>query len=99
LQEAEVTRIGGSDTRPIDVRVIAATNRKLLEEVAAGRFREDLFYRLAVAVLRLPPLRNREGDLSLLIDTLLKQVNERSRGEPGFEDKKLSAGAKNLLIH
>ena len=97
LQEGEVTRIGESDARKTDVRAIAATNRKLLEEVAAGRFREDLFYRLAVAVLRLPPLRDREGDLSLLVETLLKQVNERSRSEPGFEDKKLSAGARNLL--
>jgi transcriptional regulator with GAF, ATPase, and Fis domain len=98
LQEGQVTRIGESEARSIDVRVIAATNRKLLEEVSASRFREDLFYRLAVAVLRLPPLRDREGDLSLLIDVLLKQVNERSRSEPGFQDKKLASGARNLLV-
>lgn len=98
LQEGEVTRVGESETRKVNVRVLAATNRKLLEEVGRGSFREDLFYRLAVAVLRLPPLREREGDISLLVEALLKQVNEKARDEPGFREKKLSAGAKNLLL-
>jgi len=98
LQESEVTRIGSSKARKIDVRIIAATNRDLSEEVKLGRFREDLFYRLAVAVLKIPPLRQRDSDLGLLIDALLKRVNAESAEEPGYMHKKLSAGAKNLLM-
>jgi transcriptional regulator of acetoin/glycerol metabolism len=66
LQEGEVTRVGVTAPTPLDVRIIAATNRTLSDEVAAGRFREDLFYRPAAAVIRLPPLREREGDAALL---------------------------------
>jgi DNA-binding NtrC family response regulator len=99
LQEGEVTRIGETECRHVDVRVIAATNRVLANEVAAGHFREDLFHRLAVAVLKLPPLRERQGDVGLLLDKLLEQVNAESRTEPGYKDKKLSAGARNVLLH
>jgi transcriptional regulator with GAF, ATPase, and Fis domain len=98
LQEGEVTRIGETARRPIDVRVIAATNRILANEVTAGRFREDLFHRLAVAVLKLPPLRERQGDVGLLLDKLLEQVNGESRTEPGYKNKKVSAGARNVLL-
>jgi DNA-binding NtrC family response regulator len=80
------------------LRLLAATNRKLIEEVANGRFRPDLFYRLAVAVLQLPPLRERPGDLGLLTDRLLEQINVESAQEPGFSRKKLSASARNLLL-
>ena len=99
LQESEVTRVGATRARKVDVRIIAATNRDLMEEVAAGRFREDLFFRLAVLVLKVPPLREREGDLGPLIDGLLARVNQTSAGEPGFREKKLSPGARNLLLH
>ena len=97
LQESEVTPVGSSESRKIDVRIIAATNRTLIDEVAEGRFREDLFYRLAVAIIKLPPLRARSGDLSLLIDTLLDQVNSKAQ-EIGIKHKKISAGAKNLML-
>jgi transcriptional regulator with PAS, ATPase and Fis domain len=98
LQESRVTRLGSTKSIPIDVRIVAATNLSLIEEVTAGRFRADLFYRLAVAVLHIPPLREREGDLGVLIERLLKQINEESREEPGFKHKGISANAKNLLL-
>jgi DNA-binding NtrC family response regulator len=98
LQEGEVVRVGATRPIKIDVRVIAATNRTLIHETAQGKFREDLFYRLAVAVLQLPPLRERSGDLNLLIDYLLDQVNGESTAEPGFKRKSLSVGARNLLL-
>ena len=98
LQEGEVLPVGTSHSRQVDVRLIAATNRSLLSEVAGGSFREDLFHRLAVAVLGLPPLRDRREDLPLLIDHLLALVNREGREQPGFAEKKLSSGARNLLL-
>ena len=98
IQESEVVRLGASKPTRIDVRIVAATNRTLTDEIASGRFREDLFYRLAVAVLKLPPLRERPGDLGILIDHLLSQVNREATNEPGFKEKNLSAGARNLLL-
>lgn len=98
VQEGEVARIGATKARKVDIRIIAATNRNLIDEVAEGSFREDLFYRLAVAVIKLPPLRERSGDVSLLIDQFLEQVNRESVNEPGYIDKKFSVAARNLLI-
>jgi len=97
LQEGEVTPVGSSEPRKIDVRVVAATNRTLINEVAEGNFREDLFYRLAVAIIKLPPLRERAGDISLLIDVLLRQVNDAAK-DMGVKHKKISASAKNLML-
>ena len=97
LQEGMVTPVGSSEERKVDVRIIAATNRTLINEVAIGNFREDLFYRLAVAIIKLPPLRERAGDISLLIENLLIQVNDFGV-EAGLAHKKLSASAKNLML-
>jgi DNA-binding NtrC family response regulator len=97
LQEKKVTRVGEAKSKSVDFRVIAATNRILLDEVSEDRFREDLFHRLAVGVLNLPPLRERPGDLNLLIDHFLGRVNADRKQTPGWEHKKLSAGARNLL--
>jgi DNA-binding NtrC family response regulator len=98
LQEGEVRRLGGRQANKVDVRIIAATNRDLFEHVSSGRFRPDLFYRLAVAVIKLPPLRDREGDVSLLLDRLLEQVNKESASEPGYRNKVLSSGARKLML-
>lgn len=97
LQEGEVTPIGSSEPKRVDVRIVAATNRTLINEVATGNFREDLFYRLAVAIIKLPPLRERAGDISLLIDALLQQVNDATK-DIGIQHKKISAAAKNLML-
>lgn len=98
VQESEVKPIGSNKSVKIDIRIIAATNRNLIDEVAEGRFREDLFYRLAVGVIKLPALRERSGDISFLVDHFLSQINADSKSEPGYKNKKISASAKNLLI-
>jgi len=67
LQEGEIRRVGANDTIKVDVRVVAATNRDLKNEVAAGRFREDVFFRLQVVTVQVPALRERKGDISLLV--------------------------------
>jgi two-component system response regulator HydG len=81
LQEHEVERVGGDAPVRVDVRVVAATNRDLEAEVAAGRFREDLFYRLAVVVVVLPPLRERGSDAELLAREFAKAF-AREHGRP-----------------
>ncbi len=77
LQERELKRVGGTDTIKVDVRIIAATNKDLEEEIIEGRFREDLFYRLAVVPLRVPALRERKGDVPLLVKHFLKKYSEK----------------------
>ena len=76
LQEREVRRLGENRPRPVDVRILAATNRRLDQEVAARRFREDLHYRLRVVECRIPPLRERPEDLRALIRSLLDRANK-----------------------
>ena len=98
LQEGEIVRVGAPKPVKVDVRIVAATNRTLTDEIASGRFREDLFYRVAVAVLKIPALRDRPGDLGLLIVHLLDQVNGEAKTDLGAQEKKLSAGARNVLL-
>jgi len=74
LQDREIQRLGSSETIKVDVRVIAATNVNLLERVRQGRFREDLYYRLNVVPLEMPPLRKRETDIVLLVDHFVKKI-------------------------
>lgn len=95
LQDGSYTRVGDTQERKVDVRIIAATNRRLLDEITDGRFREDLFYRVAVGILNLPPLREREGDILLLADAFLEQI---AGGLGASNKKKISAKAKNLLL-
>ena len=82
LQEGEVTRIGGAKPRRVDVRVIAATNKRLEDEIAAGRFREDLFYRLNVVPLHVPALRERRDDIPSLVRHFLEQFAREGGGAP-----------------
>jgi transcriptional regulator with GAF, ATPase, and Fis domain len=77
VQDGEIQRLGGHQTRAVDVRLIAATNRSLEEAVAEGRFRADLFYRLSVFPVHLPPLRERREDIPALADYLLRQLEPR----------------------
>jgi transcriptional regulator with PAS, ATPase and Fis domain len=95
LQEGTFTPVGSSQELKVDVRLITATHRNLMQEVAHGRFREDLFYRIAVGVLHLPPLREREGDLLLLSEKLLAGIASQ---DASLGDKKISAEAKNLIL-
>lgn len=98
LNDGKVTRIGDTVDRSANVRIIAATNRNLLTEISAGRFRSDLFYRLAVAMLKLPPLRERTGDLGIMIESILKQVNAELSTGTSYKNKKFSTKAKNLML-
>jgi two-component system response regulator HydG len=75
LQEHELERLGSNRTLRVDVRIIAATNKDLTKEIAEGRFREDLYYRLNVMSIRIPPLREREGDLDLLANFFLRKYS------------------------
>ncbi|WP_096436406.1 sigma-54-dependent Fis family transcriptional regulator [Alteribacter populi] len=75
LQEREFYRVGGTERIHVDVRIIAATNRNLEEMVESGEFREDLYYRLNVISLQIPPLRERKGDIKILSDVLMEQLN------------------------
>jgi DNA-binding NtrC family response regulator len=95
LQEKELERIGGRTTIKIDVRIIAATNRNLYQEVAAGKFRIDLYYRINVFPLKLPPLRERPEDIPLLADYFLQKNIHLSAGKI----KKFSPEMMQRLIH
>jgi len=93
LQEREIERVGGSGVIKVDVRMIAATNRKLEDEVRGGRFREDLYYRLNVFPVHVPPLRERKSDIVLLADNFAEKYAEKN----GKLIKRISSPALDLL--
>jgi transcriptional regulator with PAS, ATPase and Fis domain len=95
LQEGEIVRLGETKPVKVDALIIAATNRSLLQEMSESRFRADLFYRLAVAVLHIPPLRERQGDIGLLIDYFLQQSEDFVHAG---KHKNISTSARNLLL-
>lgn len=93
LQTGELQRLGSNETRQVDVRIIAATNANLTDAIAAGRFREDLYYRLAVIELRLPPLEQRGDDILPLAYAFIDAFRDPSAPTP-----KLSAGAQRAML-
>jgi DNA-binding NtrC family response regulator len=94
LQEKEVRRIGGKETIKLDVRIIAATNKKLEQEIEAGKFREDLYYRLNVIAFTLPPLRERLTDIPLLVEHFLRKLDVTHQNKKG-----LAADVLQCLMH
>ena len=98
IQEGVVKRVGDSEERAVDVRLICATHRDLYRAVFEDAFREDLFHRIAVAVLTLPPLREREGDLSLLVDTLMEQLAPEVSVGVDKAPTGLTPEARNVLL-
>jgi transcriptional regulator with PAS, ATPase and Fis domain len=99
LQSGEMSKVGDSGSIKVDVRVIAATNRNLAAEIVTGRFREDLFYRVAVGIITLLPLRERAGDIALLADYLMDKINQEASNQPGYINKKISIKAKNIILN
>ena len=94
LQEGTFEKVGGEKTIAVDVRVISATNKDLKEEVQEGRFREDLYYRLNVIPITVPPLRERKTDIPLLVDHFLRQIH----GHAGDQEFKISEEALSMML-
>ncbi len=89
VQQKEFERVGGEETLRVDIRIVAASNRKLLQEVHAGTFREDLYYRLNIIPVTLPPLRERAEDIPLLAEYFLQRLNRQKKKNYGFSDEAL----------
>jgi len=94
LQEGEVTPVGASDSRPVDVRILSATSKNLLEEIARGTFREDLYHRINVLTIAVPPLRARRGDIPELAEHFLRL----SSVENGVKPKRLSPRCLDFIV-
>jgi DNA-binding NtrC family response regulator len=94
LQEREAIPVGGTEAIPVDVRVVAATNRDLEDDIKRGRFRTDLYYRLNVIAIHLPPLRDRRDDIPIFVDAFLKRIAK----EHGEEGKRLAPEATDAIL-
>ncbi len=95
IQEREIRRIGGKENIKLDVRIIAATNKRLEEEIAKGNFREDLYYRLNVIAFTIPPIRDRLTDIPLLVEHFLKRLNENHQKIKYISNKALQLLTKH----
>ncbi|NUP07604.1 MAG: sigma 54-interacting transcriptional regulator [Polyangiaceae bacterium] len=98
LERREVKAVGSDRSVSVDVRVVAATNRSLAKEVKAGRFRQDLYYRLAVVTVKIPPLRTRLEDLRLLVDAIWEELARRRKASALPPPEKLDATAMSMLM-
>jgi transcriptional regulator with GAF, ATPase, and Fis domain len=99
LQEKRVRRVGGNEEIAVDVRVISATNRDLAREVTAARFREDLYYRLKVVQVEVPPLRERREDIVVLVETFLSRLHEENKSSGRAKPQITSEGLERLMAH
>lgn len=92
LQENKITRVGGEKEIPVDVRILAATNKNLKAEIEKGNFREDLYHRLSVIVIQVPPLRERKDDIPLLVSNFLENIaQDMGKPVPNFEQEAMEA--------
>jgi DNA-binding NtrC family response regulator len=94
LQEKKLSRVGSDKDINVDVRVLAATNKNLKEEIARGTFREDLYHRLSVIVIKVPSLDDRKSDIPILVDHFIDQICS----ETGMQKRKVEPAAMQLLI-
>ena len=94
LQEKKLSRVGSDKDIMVDVRVLAATNKNLKEEIEAGRFREDLYHRISVIVIKVPTLDDRKDDIPLLVDHFIAQIC----AETGMPQREIDTDAMQLLV-
>jgi len=99
LQQGTLTQVGSTTEKRVDVRIIAATNRNLVDQIAERKFREDLFYRVAIGMITLPPLRERKDDLPLLAKKLLEKANHDAVNVPHYKHKKFSVSAIKFITN
>ena len=98
LQQGEITRLGDTKTINVDVRVIAATHQDLTSLIEQGDFREDLFYRLAVGIINMPPLRDRLEDIPVIVEQLTEQINASGAKHPDYISKKVSENGIKFIL-